>query len=128
MVCSAIPPRVITLIVSPRKLRTRIEVSMESGIDMQTIIVLRKLPRNSRIITPVRPAAITASRTTPFTEARTKMDWSNSGVMCRDFGNPARMEGSLFFTSLTNESVEVCPFFNAVSNAPRVPSWRTIFV
>ena len=31
----------------------------------QTINVLRQLPRNSRIIIPVRPAAISASRTTP---------------------------------------------------------------
>ena len=45
---------------------------MESGIEIQTISVLRQLPRNSRIIKPVRPAAIRASRTTPWIEARTK--------------------------------------------------------
>ena len=38
------------------------------------ISVLRQLPRNSRIITPVRQAAITAFRMTPLIAARTKMD------------------------------------------------------
>ena len=45
-----------------------------SGIEMQTIKVLRQLPRNSRIIRPVRPAAISASRTTPSIDARTNTD------------------------------------------------------
>ena len=48
-----------------------IEVRMESGIDRQTMSVLRQLPRNSRIIIAVRKAAISASRTTPDTDART---------------------------------------------------------
>ena len=47
---------------------------MESGIEMQTMMVLRQLPRNSRIIRPVRKAAMTASRSTPLMAARTKMD------------------------------------------------------
>ena len=50
------------------------EVRIESGIEMQTISVLRQLPRKSRIIKPVRQAAMRASRTTPWMEARTKMD------------------------------------------------------
>ena len=68
------PPSVITLMVSPSRLRMQSEVRIESGIEMQTISVLRQLPRNSRIIRPVRPAAISASRTTPLMEARTKTD------------------------------------------------------
>ena len=40
------------------------EVGFE-GIEMQTITVLRQLPRKIRIIRPVRNAAVTASRTTP---------------------------------------------------------------
>ena len=43
-----------------------IEVRIDSGIEMQTISVLRQLPRNSRIISAVSSAAMTASRTTPF--------------------------------------------------------------
>ena len=68
------PPSVITLMVCPSRLRTQSEARIESGIEMQTISVLRQLPRNSRIIMPVRAAAIRASRTTPWMEARTKID------------------------------------------------------
>ena len=50
------------------------ETRIDSGIEIITIRVLRQLPRKSRIISPVRPAAITASFTTPSTEARTKID------------------------------------------------------
>ena len=55
---SASPPSVITLMVCPVRLRTISETRIESGIEMQTMIVLRQLPRNSRIIRPVRQAAI----------------------------------------------------------------------
>ena len=41
------------------------EVRIESGIEMQTISVLRQLPRNSRIMSAVSNAAMLASRTTP---------------------------------------------------------------
>ncbi len=68
------PPSVMTLMVSPKALSTISDVRIESGIERQTISVLRQLPRNSRIIIPVRMAAIVASRTTPLTEARTKSD------------------------------------------------------
>ena len=37
------------------------EVRIDSGIEMQTISVLRQLPRNSRIIRPVSSAAVTPS-------------------------------------------------------------------
>ena len=41
---------------------------------MQTITVLRQLPRNNRIINPVKSAAVMASLSTPEMDARTKMD------------------------------------------------------
>ena len=47
---------------------------MESGIEQQTISVLRQLPKNSRIIRPVSMAAMTASRTTPAMAERTNTD------------------------------------------------------
>ncbi len=59
------PPRVMTLMLSPSALRMICEVRIASGIEVQTINVLRQLPRNSRIISPVSTAAITASRNTP---------------------------------------------------------------
>ena len=45
-----------------------------SGIETAMISVLRQLPRKIRIIRPVRHAAMTPSRMTPFTAARTKID------------------------------------------------------
>ena len=50
---SARPPSVITLIVCPSRFSMIIDVRIDSGIEMQTITVLRQLPRNSRIIRPV---------------------------------------------------------------------------
>ena len=53
------------LIVSPSALSTMIELRIDSGIETAMISVLRQLPRNSRIISAVRHAAISASRSTP---------------------------------------------------------------
>ena len=41
---SAMPPRVMTLMVWPSRFRMTMEVRIESGIEMQTISVLRQLP------------------------------------------------------------------------------------
>ena len=62
------------LMVSPKKLRAMIETRMDSGMETAMISVLRQLARKIRIIKPVRQAAITASRITPPTAARTKID------------------------------------------------------
>ena len=62
---SARPPSVMMLIVSPSALSTMIEARIDSGIETAMISVLRQLPRNSRIISAVRQAAMTASRSTP---------------------------------------------------------------
>ena len=71
---SASPPNVMMLIVSPSEERTMIEERMESGIEMAIMTVLRQLPRNSKIISAVRQAAITASRRTPSIALVTKID------------------------------------------------------
>ena len=62
------------LMVSPRKLRIRMEVRMERGMEMAMMSVLRQLPRKSRIIRPVSTAAMIASRMTPLTAFSTKSD------------------------------------------------------
>jgi hypothetical protein len=62
------------LMVSPKKLRMMIEVRIDSGMETAMINVLRQLPRKIRIIKPVRQAAMTASRITPLTAERTKID------------------------------------------------------
>ena len=73
------------------------EVRIESGMEMAMISVLRQLPRNSRIMTAVRHAAIIASRITPFTASRTNTDWSASGsILQRRRQRAAEMRGSSF--------------------------------
>ena len=62
------------LIVSPSALSAMIEVRIESGIETAMITVLRQLPRNTRIISAVSAAAMTASRSTPWIAARTNTD------------------------------------------------------
>ena len=73
------PPRVMMLMVSPRKLSTMTEVRIDSGIETAMIRVLRQLPRKSRIISAVRQAAMIASWMTPVIAPRTKTDWSRAG-------------------------------------------------
>ena len=104
------------------------EVRIDSGMEMQTITVLRQLPRKSRIIRPVSIAAMTPSRTTPLMAARTKSDWSKSCFTCRVEGRPARILGSAAFTLLTTSRVEALPLRRTVRRAPLVPLVRTMLV
>ena len=71
---SDIPPSVMTLSVSPSQARTMIETRIDSGIETSTMSVLRQLPRKTRSMSAVSPAAMAASFTTPSTAARTKND------------------------------------------------------
>ena len=71
---SASPPRVMMLMVSPSADRQMMEARIDSGIEIAMMRVLRQVPRNRRIMSAVRLAAITASRTTPEIAARTKID------------------------------------------------------
>ena len=71
---SAKPPSVIVLMVSPSALNTAIEVRIESGIEIKTISVDRQLPRKTRIMRPVRPAAMAPSRKTASMDEVTKTD------------------------------------------------------
>ena len=116
------------LIVWLSALSTITDVRIDRGIDTAMINVLRQLPRNSRIISAVRHAAITASRTTSATAALTKIDWSAIGLMwscggsiCATCGNSARM---LSTTSI----VDAVPALRMTTNTPRRPSIRTMLV
>ncbi len=71
---SASPPSVMMLMVWPSTASASSDVSTASGIVIAMISVARQLPRNSRIISAVRHAAISASRTTPWTAAFTNTD------------------------------------------------------
>ena len=61
---SASPPRVMVLMVWPSADITAIEVRIDNGIETITTRVERQEPRNSRIISAVRPAAMAPSRST----------------------------------------------------------------
>src|SRR2546422_2277613 len=57
--------------------------STASGIEVAMISVLRQLPRNRRIMSAVRQAAISASRITPEIEARTRSEEHTSELQSR---------------------------------------------
>ena len=108
---SASPPSVMMLIVSPSALSTMIELRIDSGIETAMMTVLRQLPRKTRIISAVRQAAITASRSTPSIDARTNTDWSASGLTSSVGGRLGRTRGSAFLICLMMSSVEALPVF-----------------
>jgi hypothetical protein len=83
---SARSPSVMILIFSPSTLRSRSEVTIDSGMEMQMISVLRLAPRNTRIMIEVSVAEIRPSRPTPSSEAFTKMDWSAIGRITNSGG------------------------------------------
>ncbi len=121
------PPSVMMLIVSHNALSTITDVRIDSGIDTAMINVLRQLPRNSRIISAVRQAAITASRTTSAT-ALTKIDWSPIGLMWSCGGSVCSTRGSSARMLSTTSIVDALPAFRMVTNTPRWPSCRTMLV
>ena len=82
-----------------------IDVRIESGIETAMITVLRQLPRKMRIISAVRHAAITASRSTPVMDAFTKIDWSASGLMSSSGGRLFSMIGSSRLISASDVAV-----------------------
>ena len=125
---SARPPSVMMLIVSPSADSTMSEHRIDSGIETAMISVLRQLPRKIRIITPVRQAAMIASRTTPLIEARTKSDWSVSGVTCSSGGRLPASCLSAARTCAMMSSVEALPVFRIVSSDARWPLTRTMLV
>ncbi len=124
---SARPPSVIVFSVSPRKYSTTSDDRIASGIEIITTSVDRQEPRKIRIISAVRPAAIAPSRSTPFTEFVTNIDWSNSSLTLSPAGAAARIACSALFTPLTTASVEALPFLITLSSTARWPSSRTMF-
>jgi hypothetical protein len=71
---SAIPPRVIVLMVWPLSFSPMIAVRIESGMEVMTISMLRGDPRKTSTISATRTAAVTASCTTSHNAARTNFD------------------------------------------------------
>ena len=71
---SARPPSVMMLSVSPIADSMMIDPSTASGIEMAMMTVERQLPRNSRIMTLVRAAAMMPSWATPAIAPLTNSD------------------------------------------------------
>jgi len=95
------------------------EVRIESGMETAMMSVLRQLPRNSRIIAAVRQAAITASRMTPLTAARTKIDWSARGWTLSSGGRVGITRGSMARMPPTTSRVDAeRPVFKIVTSVP----------
>jgi hypothetical protein len=91
--------------VSPRALRMARELKAERGIERVMIKVLRQDPRKSRIMTAFSPAATSPSITTPFTAARTKIDWSANSLVSISGGRPLKIRGMASFTASTTVRV-----------------------
>jgi len=62
---SASPPRVMMLIVSPSALSRITDTKIDSGMEIEIMIVGRQSPRKSRIMAAVSKAAVNPSRNTP---------------------------------------------------------------
>ena len=124
----ASPPSVMMLMVCPIKCSTISDVKMERGIEIATITVVRQLPKKSNNMSAVSPAARSASWITPEMACFTKTDWSASSVTSMPSGSRGNSVGSMVLILLTTSRVDAPPFFRAVSNRPRSPSWRTILI
>ncbi len=104
------------------------EASTDRGMEVAMITVDRQLPRNSRIITLVRAAAMTPSLITPETAALTKIDWSLSRSIFRFAGRESLIWGRRVLTPSTMARVEAEPFLLTLISTVRRPSLRTTLV
>src|SRR5260370_24923948 len=94
--------------------RQTIEKSMAGGIEVAIMGVLRQLPRNRRIMSAVRQAAMTASRTRPEIDALTNRDWSARYWMSSPGVTVALTWVTSAFTWLTTARVEAWPALDSV--------------
>ena len=96
-----------------------IDERIDSGIEIAMITVFRQLPRKIRIISAVRHAAMTASRMTPSIEARTKSDWSASGLISSPSGMLVIARGRMSLIFWMMSSVDAVPTFMIITSAER---------
>ena len=125
---SAMPPKVMMLMVSCSIESTMSEQRIESGMETAMMMVERQLPRKTRIMMAVRQAAMMASRMTPLTAPRTKMDWSDRALIWSCGGNWPLMLSSLARMPAMMSSVDDEPVFMMLIMMARRPSTRTILV
>src|SRR3954451_20490119 len=111
---SAKPPSVMILSVSPIADSMMIAPSTDSGIEMAMMTVERQLPRNSRIITLVRSAAMTPSTATPSIAPRTNTDWSPMKPILSASGSWSLTSITFCLMPAMISSVEVAPAFSTI--------------
>ena len=75
-------------------------------MEVQTITMLRQLPRKRPTISETSSDEMIASRTTPLMAPRTKTDWSKSIFRSRPFGAAALIWGRTSRTASTTARVE----------------------
>ena len=118
---SASPPNVITLTVSPNRPSTISEVRIDNGIEMQTIRVLRQLPRKSRIIMPVSAGGDSAFAQNALNRGAHEQRLIEQLLNFERFRQPAVTRGRAALTELMMSSVEALPFFSTTRRAARLP-------
>jgi hypothetical protein len=84
---------------------------IDSGIEADTMTVLRQLPRNTRISTDTRIEEMIASRITFCTAARTNTDWSKSSLRSSPAGAAAWISGNAARAASTTAIVEASACF-----------------
>ena len=103
---SARPPSVIRLIVWPVRNRPTMPAKIDSGIEAQTITVLRQLPRNTQDHQRHQDRGDDRLAETFSIAARTNTDWSKSSFRSSPFGAAALISGSASRVASTTASVE----------------------
>ena len=125
---SAKPPRVMVLSVWPPIYMMSTAMMIDSGIEARMMSVNRQLPRNNKIMSAVRPAAIAPPMTTLLSAAFTNNDWSKMALMVTPAGMTFRMSSNASRTPSITASVETPPVLRIVMSAPGVPLTDTELV
>ncbi len=122
------PPSVITLKDSPMTYMTMTAVRTESGMEARMIRVSRPLPRKSRIIRPVRTAAIRPPICTLRSAALTNTAWLNMGLIVIPSGSSNRTSGRAARIPSITRSVDSPPVLRMIIRLPGAPSTATELV
>ena len=125
---SAKPPSVMVFSVCPAAPMRSTAVITDSGMEARMMRVRRQLPRNMRIMSAVRPAAIRPPSSTLSSAALMNTDWSNSAWMLTPAGSMWRISGSAARMPAMTASVETPPVLRMLMSAPGTPSTATELV
>ncbi len=88
----ASPPRIIALIVLPPSPSAMNAASADSGTERNTAAVARRLPRKSRIISPVNARPMAPSWSSVSIAVRTKTDWSKTTSVTSCLGTSSNVD------------------------------------